>query len=48
MHLVTCRSRSGEPVVALLDGADVIALGDLVADAPAEMNLFLKLINLFF
>jgi 2-keto-4-pentenoate hydratase/2-oxohepta-3-ene-1,7-dioic acid hydratase in catechol pathway len=37
MHLVTCRSRSGDPVVALLDGADVIALGDLVADAPADM-----------
>jgi 2-keto-4-pentenoate hydratase/2-oxohepta-3-ene-1,7-dioic acid hydratase in catechol pathway len=37
MHLVTCRSRSGEPVVALVDGEGVIALTDLVPGAPTDM-----------
>jgi 2-keto-4-pentenoate hydratase/2-oxohepta-3-ene-1,7-dioic acid hydratase in catechol pathway len=37
MHLVTCRSRSGEPAVALVDGEDAIALTDLVPGAPTDM-----------
>jgi 2-keto-4-pentenoate hydratase/2-oxohepta-3-ene-1,7-dioic acid hydratase in catechol pathway len=37
MNLVTCRSHSGEPVVALVDGADAIALTDLVPGAPTDM-----------
>ena len=36
MRLVTCRSPSGD-TVALVEGDDVIALRDLVPDAPGEM-----------
>jgi len=36
MRLVTCRNPSGD-TVAVLDGDDVIALGDLVPEAPGEM-----------
>jgi hypothetical protein len=36
MRLVTCRNPSGD-TVAVLDGDDVIALRDLVPEAPGEM-----------
>ena len=36
MRLVTCRSPSGD-AVAVLDGDDVIALRELVPEAPGEM-----------